>query len=59
MVCNWNLKTMEFQESNQTMLLQGVKQVQHSLTTITPEQLIKWQKGNDIWALGVVQQVQL
>jgi hypothetical protein len=59
MVCNWNLKTMEFQEGNQIVLLQGVKQVQHNLTTITPEQVIKWHKGNDIWALAVVQQVPL
>jgi hypothetical protein len=59
MVCHWEHKTLEFKEGNQIVLLQGIRQPQHAHTTISPEQLIKWQKCNDIWALAVVQQVQM
>jgi hypothetical protein len=57
MVCHWELKTLEFQEKGQHVHLQGIQQDQLSLSTLSPEEFMKWSKGNDIWALAVVQQV--
>jgi hypothetical protein len=36
--------------------LHGIQPSQLSLTSITPEQFLKMQTRNDIWALTVVQQ---
>jgi hypothetical protein len=52
MVCHWELKTLEFQEGKQQVYLQGVRANQGHATTISTKQFLKWQKGNDIWALA-------
>jgi hypothetical protein len=56
MMCHWDLKALEFQDKGQRVQLQGIQSAQLSLTSITPEQFVKMQSGNDIWALAVVQQ---
>jgi hypothetical protein len=35
--------------------LQGIQSSQLELSTISTEQFIKWYKGNDIWALAIVE----
>jgi hypothetical protein len=55
MVCHWELKTMQFQEAGKPVYLHGVPSEQLSVGTMSPEQFIKMQKGNDIWALAMVQ----
>jgi hypothetical protein len=56
MICHWELKTLEFQEHGKQIHLQGVKIDQQYLAAISPEQFVKWHKGNDICAMAVVQQ---
>jgi hypothetical protein len=36
--------------------LDRVKMVGSSVSSISPDQVVKWQKGNDIWAMAVVPQ---
>jgi hypothetical protein len=55
-VCHWELKTVEFQEGEQHVHLQGMQQEQGSFDALSPEQFVKWFKGNDIWAIAVVHQ---
>jgi hypothetical protein len=57
MVCHWERKTLEFQEQRQQVHLQGIQQEQMSLLALSLEQFVKCSKGNDIWALAVVQLV--
>jgi hypothetical protein len=57
MVCHWELKTMDFLEEGHQVHLQGIITQQKPLTSISPEQFVKWQKGNDIWAMAMVQQL--
>jgi hypothetical protein len=57
MLCRWELKTMEFQENWQSVPLQCMKQDQISLTALSPEQLVKWHQGNDIWALAMIKNI--
>jgi hypothetical protein len=56
-VCHWELKTMEFQEGEQHVHLQGMQLEQGSFDALSPEQFVKSFKGNDIWAIAVVRQV--
>jgi hypothetical protein len=56
MICHWELKTLEFQEQGKPIHIQGVKTEQHYLDALSPEQFVKWYKGNDTWALVVIQQ---
>jgi hypothetical protein len=46
---------LEFLEGTQQVHLQGIQQEPPNISTITPEQFVKWQSGNDIWALAVIQ----
>lgn len=58
MQCNWAEKCLSFTYQAQTVKLQGI--VSHSLqqlTAVTSDKLCKWQAGNDIWALAVVETV--
>jgi hypothetical protein len=54
MICHWKFKALEFIEGDQHVHLEGVKKVGSSVSSISLEQLVKWQKGNDIWAMVVV-----
>ncbi|WVZ52496.1 hypothetical protein U9M48_003550 [Paspalum notatum var. saurae] len=55
MICDWENRTIEFQYKNQSILLKGVPSTSVQLAAITPEQLWKATKGNDIWAFAVVE----
>jgi hypothetical protein len=55
MVCHWGFKTLQFQEQGKQVHLQGIQAEQLSVGTLSPEQFIKLHKGNDIWALAIVQ----
>jgi hypothetical protein len=59
MICHWEHKILECQEQGKHIHLQGVKAEKDSLPALSPEQFVKWYKGNDIWALAVVQQQEL
>jgi hypothetical protein len=54
MVCHWELKTLEFEEAGHQVHLEGIRRHQLSMVSISAEQVVKWQKGNDIWAMAVV-----
>ncbi|WVZ52821.1 hypothetical protein U9M48_003843, partial [Paspalum notatum var. saurae] len=55
MICDWENRTIEFQYKNQSIMLKGVPSTPVQLAAITPEQLWKATKGNDIWAFAVVE----
>ena len=57
MVCDWANYSMEFQENDRTVKLQGIQPVPLQLQEISADSFMKWHKGNDIWALAVVQQL--
>jgi hypothetical protein len=54
MVCHWELKTLEFEEAGHQMHLEGIRRHQLPVVSISAEQVVKWQKGNNIWAMVVV-----
>jgi hypothetical protein len=55
MIYHWDLKTLEFSEGYQQVHLQGLQHPDMSMDTMSPEQFVKWQIGNNIWALAVIQ----
>ena len=52
MSCNWATKTLKFFYQDQWIALQGVQESdsQTELCAISYPQILKWQKGCDIWA---------
>lgn len=56
MTCDWVGKALVFEHKGETIHLQGIPpQVNpQPFQTITPEQLMRWHKGNDIWAMAVL-----
>jgi hypothetical protein len=56
MICHWEFKTLEFVEGDQQVHLEGVKIVGTYVSSISPEQVVKWHQGNDIWAMAVAHQ---
>jgi hypothetical protein len=58
MICHWELKTLEFMEGGQQVHLEGVKTDNKAPMAISPDQVVRWHKGNDIWTMAVVQQTQ-
>jgi hypothetical protein len=58
MTYDWLHKWIEFQYHNTTVRLQGIKydhQQPQELQEISIEQVLKWEKGNDLWAMVMVQ----
>jgi hypothetical protein len=55
MVCHWELKTIEFQEKGKLVHLEALQPGQLELSAISTEQFVKWQKGNDISAMAIVE----
>ena len=56
MHCNWAEKWISFQYQGQMIKLQGVVSSSvPQLSEITSDQLCKWQAGNDVWALAVLE----
>lgn len=55
MLCNWGDKTLQFEEQGQHVTLNGVKASTSPVQNVSLEQVYKWSKGNDIWAVAVVE----
>lgn len=56
--CDWAAKWLQFSYQGSLIKLQGI-QSSSDLTTpqeATPEQVVKWTKGNDVWAIAVLEQ---
>lgn len=55
MKCHRAERWIQFQHEGQEIRLQGVIRVQQDqLKEISAEQLIKWEKGNDVWATAIL-----
>lgn len=54
MTYDWDKKTLEFQHLGQQVKLQGILRSTSELQEVAVEQVMKWTKGNDIWAMAVV-----
>jgi hypothetical protein len=54
MVCHWEFKTLEFAEGEEQVHLEGIKSDHLPVLSISADQVVKWQRGNDIWAMAVV-----
>ncbi|XP_020184893.1 uncharacterized protein [Aegilops tauschii subsp. strangulata] len=55
MSCHWLDKTLTFEHHSAMITLQGVRPKQHEqVEEIEPEQLRKWQAGNNIWYMAVL-----
>jgi hypothetical protein len=57
MQCHWERRTMEFTNQGQLITLQGVSVSSIQPQVMSAEQIWKWAKGNDIWALAIVEKV--
>ena len=54
MLCQWDKKTIEFQENGHTVTLQGIQSVPQTISGISAASLVKSCQGNDIWAFAVI-----
>jgi hypothetical protein len=58
MQCHWADKWIQFQHEGQEVRLQGVLPVQQEhIAEISAGQLMKWEKGNDIWATAILSHI--
>uniref|UniRef100_A0A453D8U5 Retrotransposon gag domain-containing protein n=2 Tax=Aegilops tauschii subsp. strangulata TaxID=200361 RepID=A0A453D8U5_AEGTS len=58
MQCHWAAKWIQFQYEGQEVRLQGVLPVQQDhIEEISAEQLLKWEKGNDVWATALLNRI--
>jgi hypothetical protein len=58
MDCHWANKTIAFEENGTKIKIQGIlTQKDMGVQEMSAEQIVKWAKGNDIWAYAVVQEV--
>uniref|UniRef100_A0A0A9AXC3 Uncharacterized protein n=1 Tax=Arundo donax TaxID=35708 RepID=A0A0A9AXC3_ARUDO len=60
MNCHWEQKTIEFEEQGKRVKLQGVTSdtKRQQVTEMSAEQLLKWSRGNDVWSMVMVENVQ-
>jgi hypothetical protein len=54
MNCHWENHTVEFQDRGREVKLQGIQAPSLSLTEISAANFMKSYKGNDIWAMAVL-----
>jgi hypothetical protein len=56
MVCDWLKKWIEFPHNGTTVRLQGMLQ-SHTpeLQEVSVEQILKWDKGNDLWVVVLIE----
>uniref|UniRef100_A0A453RR11 Peptidase A2 domain-containing protein n=1 Tax=Aegilops tauschii subsp. strangulata TaxID=200361 RepID=A0A453RR11_AEGTS len=58
MRCHWAEKWIQFKYSGQEVKLQGVLPVTPTvIEEVTAEQLLKWEKGNEVWATAVLNRI--
>ena len=55
MTCQWEQHTVEFMEQGKLVTLQGVPPTPLTLSAVQADNFVKWHKGNDIWALAMVE----
>lgn len=55
MQCHWANKQLEFEDEGVPVLLQGLNKPTTEPSEISAEQLCKWLKGNDVWALAMLE----
>jgi hypothetical protein len=56
MTCDWLEKWIEFEHQGKWVRLQGIVHNQlEELQEISVEQVVKWDKGNDLWAAVLVE----
>jgi hypothetical protein len=56
-MCHWEYRTLQFVDQGKDIILQGVKLVDSMVQPAQIDQVLKWGKGNDIWAFAVVEQL--
>lgn len=57
MLCDWENRMLQFDQRGHRIRLQGVPPPSPLLQDeLSVEQFIKWQQGNEIWGLAVVQE---
>jgi hypothetical protein len=54
MLCDWNAKSLTFQDMGVVVTLKGVSKPQLHLQELPAEQFLKWSKGNDIWSVAIL-----
>jgi hypothetical protein len=56
MTCDWLEKWIEFQYNDKLIRLQGIRHSSPAkLQEVSMEQLLKWDKSNDLWAAVMVE----
>ena len=55
MTCQWEQHTVEFMEQGKLVTLKGVPPTPLTLSAVQADSFVKWHKGNDIWALAMVE----
>ena len=55
MTCNWADHSVEFCHQGHMIKLQGVPAQPLSLSAVSADSVVKWHKGNDVWALAALQ----
>jgi hypothetical protein len=54
MECRWEDRTLSFQHEGHQITLQGVTVLPLQATKVLADTVLKWGKGNEIWALAVL-----
>ena len=55
MFCNWKNKTLRFQHKGKEIQLKGLSNAStDSISEVHIDKLVKWTKGNDIWAVALL-----
>jgi hypothetical protein len=57
MNCHWENRTLQFVDQGSDITIQGIKPVEKKVEEVPVEQLLKWDSGNDVWALAVLEEV--
>jgi hypothetical protein len=57
MTCDWNSKTLSFQDKGRTIKLHGITDPPLAVSSITATQLYKGTMGNDTWALVLIDSI--
>ena len=55
MQCNWVEKTLAFPNAGHTIKLQGLQSQPLDIFELSYSQLLKWCKGNEVWAYAIVE----
>ena len=57
MVCDWEARTIEFEQGSKKIKLQGVPTPPPTLNSVTLDTFCKWVQGNEVWAIALVEPV--